>query len=119
MKFNRFIKKAYVLLEQDQAPQPPSAGGDPSAGGQPPSAAQPQAANPDPNQVQNSEEGLLEVAKKLILCFKQISESNDIKERDSFIQDLMNASKGEAKVALQAIGQVCDEYSPQAVPQQF
>jgi hypothetical protein len=31
----------------------------------------------------------------------------------------MNASKGEAKVALQAIGQVCDEYSPQAVPQQF
>ena len=75
-------------------------------------------AGQDPNAVQNSEEGLLEVAKKLILCFKQISEANDLKERDSFIQDLMKASVGQASVALQAIGKVCDEYSLQAIPQQ-
>lgn len=117
MNFNRLIKKAYVLLEQDQAPAGAAPAADPSA--QPPSAATSPTPNPDPNAVQNSEEGLLEVAKKLILCFKQISESNDIKEKADFIQDLMDASKGEAKVALQSIKQVCDEYSPQAVPQQF
>ena len=118
MKFDNLIKKSYVLLEQDQAP---AAGGAPAAdpSAQPPSAATSPTPNTDPNAVENSEQGLLEVAKKLILCFKQISQANDIKERDDLIQDLMDASKGEAKVALQAIKKVCDEYSPQAIPQQL
>ena len=116
MKFDRLLKRKFVLLEQDAQGQPPTDPNAAPAGAPPP----PQAPAPaDDKSVQNSEEALLEVAKKLILCFKQITEANDIKERDSLIQDLMKASVGPANTALQAIGKVCDEYSPQAIPQQM
>lgn len=119
MKFNKLIKKAYVLMEQDQ--QTPAASPAPQNQNAPatPSAATTQGPDQASKEVQSSEEGLLEVAKKLILCFKQITEANDITERDNLIQDLMTASKGDAKTALQSIKSVCDKYSPQAMPQQF
>lgn len=126
MKFDEYIKKAFVMLEAGENPaQPPTqdSGGAPTPNGGAPSASNPKdlekAGKSMSDNVENAEDALAKIAKRLIYSFRQILQTNDISERTGFLDKLDKAvAMGKGNTALQELEKVCDEYFPQAEPQE-
>lgn len=120
MKFDRFIRKTYTLLEQDEqqgAAQPPQQGnpeaGDPSEV----SSEVEKVGKKMGSQVETAEEELYSMSKDLVKVMSQALQADDINLNDhpnlKQIVDKLNQAAGaaDAKTGLPAIQQVIKSYT--------
>ena len=118
MKFDRFIRKTYTLLEQDEqqgagAAQPPQQGADPSDV----SAEVDKVGKKMGDQVETAEEELYGMAKDLLKVITQALQADNVNLNDhpnlKQIVDKLTQSSGaaDAKTGLPAIQQVIKSYT--------
>jgi hypothetical protein len=120
MKFDKFIRKTYTLLEQDQqqgAAQPPQQGADAGADPSEVSSEVEKVGKKMGSQVETAEEELYGMSKDLIKVVVQALQADSINLNDhpnlKQIVDKLNQASGsaDAKTGLPAIQQVIKSYT--------